>query len=924
MKVKAKLISFQLETFEKKKKLEYKIIVLYSQTYKKIYKYQNMIDKILGNDEGYKFGDRYKFKSLKVYSDSEWMFNSTKKYRTVFDKGEVDYISAEFQFYNKLFDEKEWEAEIRIKAYDTGGKTRKELCNQVETVKVTPDKNTVTLHKGWGTDKKGGFWKKGSYIWEAYINDFLVGSKQFYVEDVGIVTPKSNPYFDIDSFKLYNGPYDGWGIKKDKRKYLKKFNRTDTLFIWGEVTIRVKTNLDFHLEMFINFFDTRGNLKGRAEVIDNVKKGSTGKLFSFQEGWGSKTGGSWKDDHYSAQIVFMDSIIAMIEFDVGLNDEEGVPNQVNLENKRSILEKTSEEKEAEKSLEEVMQELDNLIGLQEIKTKIKDHITYLEFIKLRQEKGFADEEQISLHSVFTGNPGTGKTTVVNLLGKIYQKMGLLTTGQVIEVDRADLVAEYIGQTAPKVKKAIEDARGGILFIDEAYSLTRDNADGKDFGREVIEIILKEMSDGPGNIAIMVAGYPVEMGKFMDSNPGLQSRFKYKFHFSDYTPDELYEIALFAATKKGVTLQPKAAELVKKLMIDAYRDRDNTFGNARYAQAIIAEGKMNLGLRLMKKPDLENMTKKILETITLADIQKIKAVKKGEKLDIPIDEELLKISMEDLNQLVGIENIKKEVSEEIKLVRYYRETGKDILNRFSLHTVFKGNPGTGKTTVARIIARVYKALGLLERGHCVETDREGLIAGYTGQTAIKTKEMIDKAMGGVLFIDEAYALTDSAGGFGNEAIEVILKNMEDKRGQFAVVVAGYPDNMDKFLLANPGLKSRFDRTIEFTDFSIDELYSISQFMLSKENLIPNEEAKEHLTKYLASIYSKRDKHFGNAREVRKTIEKAIKNQHLRMASMDPASRTAEAMGTLTLADLKEFEITGTAARKGQVGFMYGAI
>ena len=219
--------------------------------------------------------------------------------------------------------------------------------------------------------------------------------------------------------------------------------------------------------------------------------------------------------------------------------------------------------------------------------------------------------------------------------------------------------------------------------------------------------------------------------------------------------------------------------------------------------------------------------------------------------------------------------------------------------------------------------MYKALGLLERGHCVETDREGLIAGYSGQTAIKTKEMIDKAMDGVLFIDEAYALTDSSGGYGSEAIEVILKNMEDKRGKFAVIVAGYPDNMDTFLLANPGLKSRFDRSFDFKDFSIDELYNIAELMLSAENLKPNVAAKEHLTKYLATIYSKRDKYFGNAREVRKTVEKAIKNQHLRMASMEASKRTAYAIAQLTVADLEEFKITGAASRKGSIGFMYGA-
>lgn len=261
------------------------------------------------------------------------------------------------------------------------------------------------------------------------------------------------------------------------------------------------------------------------------------------------------------------------------------------------------------------------------------------------------------------------------------------------------------------------------------------------------------------------------------------------------------------------------------------------------------------------------------------------------------------------------NIKNEINEMVSLVRFYRESSRDVLNKFYLHTVFVGNPGTGKTTVARILTKIYKALGVLERGHMVETDRQGLVAGYVGQTALKTAERIDEAMGGVLFIDEAYALTSSGSGslagggdFGNEAIQTILKRMEDSRGEFFVFAAGYPDNMETFLKANPGLRSRFDKILKFEDYESSALYQIALQMLEEEELEANEEAKAHLMKYLDFLYQYRDKYFGNARTVRNIVNDIVKNQSLRLASIPSADRDPNTVNVIIYDDVASLKLS----------------
>ena len=855
----------------------------------------------------------YKFRDLKIFGSTEWLANNEKKYRLVYDESDCTFIYCELSFFNKLFDEDDWDIKINLKCVNQNDGT--EMCNLSADRVIRKDENIVFVREGWGVKTPGSYWKKGSYRWEAWIDNVFIIEKVFYIDDLGIVNESHNPYFNITGLRTYEGP-DANVPKKD-RKYLTTFDNKDTRYVWLELLAEnlVRDRESWHCEFYYNFKTHSGQLKGSIEKLFFVK--GTEEGFECSIGWGSDSKGTWGNDNYSVDVIFMDTIIANIPFVVG-NETKDEPKATTQSKSKS---KSSEKsKMVDGNIDEVLIELDSLIGLDSIKKKVKEYTTYLNFLKIRKEKGFEDSERINLHSVFTGNPGTGKTTVAKMLGKIYKQLGLLSKGHVMEVDRSDLVAEYIGQTAPKTKEVIKKAKGGILFIDEAYSLARKNDDSKDFGKEAIEILLKEMSDGDGDLAIIVAGYPEEMEGFLESNPGMRSRFQMNYNYPDYTPQELILIADYTAKKRGIIFNEASREYFYKRLVDAYRERDKMFGNARYVNSLIDESKMNMGLRIMKKQNPNELSNEELSTIETNDIEKIFGVKQKAIADIPIDEELLKSALNALHNLIGLATVKNEIDELVKLVRFYREIGKDVRQSFSLHSVFTGNPGTGKTTVARILAQIYKALGILERGNLVECDRQALVGGFVGQTAIKTNEVLNKAMGGVLFIDEAYALSEGGeNDFGKEAIETILKKMEDYRGEFIVIVAGYTDNMKSFLESNPGLRSRFDREMHFEDCDAQQLYEIAIKMFFNNAITVDESAGNHLKKYREFLYKTRYKFFGNARSIRKLVEEAIKNQHLRLAKLDAANRKSEMIHELIFEDLEEFKIDESAVEKRGIGF-----
>lgn len=539
----------------------------------------------------------------------------------------------------------------------------------------------------------------------------------------------------------------------------------------------------------------------------------------------------------------------------------------------------------QKKLFNLEEELSAIIGLDSVKDFVRTQYNVILAREKRKKAALKVDTTQSLNMIFSGNPGTGKTTMARVVADMFHSMGLLKSGHLVETDKGGLVAEYVGQTAKKTEDVFKSALGGVLFIDEAYAITND---GSSFGQECIDTLVKLIEDYRGEILVILAGYNKEMNDFMKANSGLESRFPLKIDFPDYSADELFEIGKNMIAKKGFSLSEDAILAFKEAVYDLKRHSTATSGNGRMVRNFIDE-------IIRKQSSRIALSEVSAEEMTVILAKDIEAETTRENV-YDLEAELSKV--------VGLDSVKnyiRSLNARLMVQEQRKKLGLKVSATQTLHMIFMGNPGTGKTMMARTVANVLFNMGIISTNKLVETDRSGLVAGYIGQTAIKTREVIESALNGVLFIDEAYALAQGGDNdFGQEAIDTLVKMMDDNRDRLVVILAGYYEDMQNFLNQNAGLKSRFPNVIEFEDYSTGELLSIAEKMYKEQGYVLSSEAVGLLEKIFED--GKKQSQFGNGRFVRNIFEKSLNCQAVRLSRSSTMS--AAELSTITVDDIKE--------------------
>lgn len=583
-----------------------------------------------------------------------------------------------------------------------------------------------------------------------------------------------------------------------------------------------------------------------------------------------------------------------LSLELGL--EVGQYGTENTKNSGSNERKKSEGRDFKKEKEELS--LRDFIGQDNVKNIISNMIAVAKVSAARKKRGLP-ELSVNFHAVFSGSPGTGKTTFARFYAQEIRKLGLLSKGHLLEVSRGDLVAEYQGQTATKTSAVIAKAKGGILFIDEAYALKNEKNDN--FGSEAIDTLVKCLEDERDDLAVILAGYTEEMRAFLHLNPGLKSRIPNIIEFSDFTSEELTDIFKLMLEKKQFRASEEAlGEFQREVELEK---KGKSFGNARVVRNLFERALVQQSTRLASK-NLDLLSREEFHELIYSDLTK-SPKDEGHLGDVHSAEGSEPSAFDQLMNLHGLYEVKKE----IRQIRDYitvskARLGAGSVNDLTLHMIFTGNPGTGKTTVARCLGKVLSELGVLSSGHLVEVDRSGLVSGYQGQTAIKVREAVESAIGGVLFVDEAYSLTREGGSdtYGREAVDTLLKLMEDLRGRLVVVLAGYEKEMENFLVSNTGLRSRFSRVFLFEDFTEIELRGIAGDMLKDAGFTMKEQT---MNKLIAEVEKSRvsSPTFANARTLRQKLEHAYKNHASRLSGLgEIQSLDSEVLHTLSCEDV----------------------
>ena len=545
-----------------------------------------------------------------------------------------------------------------------------------------------------------------------------------------------------------------------------------------------------------------------------------------------------------------------------------------------------------------LERLHELIGLEEVKKEIMRIVrSYRSEVRARR-LGMAPADT-SLHCVFQGPPGTGKTEVARVYGEILRDLGVLSEGRILEVS-----GPRLGGAGYDVTDIFRRAKGSVIFIDEAYAISP----------LFIPELIACMENNRSYTVVILAGYRGAMEKLLSQNEGFRSRIGSIIDFPNYTTDELLEIIDLMAAQQSLKLTEEARHLVHNRLAGAGRRIDQ--GNARFARNLLADirkrqqERLDLWVTANTSDDSGEEAAKEPE-LTLEQVQTIAAE------DVPMPDKELIPATEQLDRLIGLQNVKTEIKRQLDFVEIQKLRREVKLStRFNpMHMVFIGNPGTGKTEVARLVGKIAHERGILSVGDFFEVSKAQLISPIPGTTAQLVSQVFEQARGSVLFIDEAYSLGDGAA--GKDAVDAMVKLMEDMREEIIVIMAGYTDEMREFLAANTGFRSRVRTTIEFPDYSPEDLTSIFTFLTEEDGYTLDPATSAKAAEIFRAMGSRIRS--GNGRFARQLLEEAKLYQAERLKKISDQGR---ALNTQALEMLLPEDLvmkTDQLAAKQRIGF-----
>lgn len=550
-------------------------------------------------------------------------------------------------------------------------------------------------------------------------------------------------------------------------------------------------------------------------------------------------------------------------------------------------------------------ELDALIGLGKIKTKVQSYLNAVRLANRRMELGLPTNMP-RLHMAFLGNPGTGKTTVAEIIGRVFASWGILSNGYVIRTEKSQMIGQYIGETEYKMRKLLECARGNILFIDEAYQLVEGGE--KDFGRIVMNSLLTELGKDNLDMVVIIAGYTAPMKRLLESNEGIESRFPNVFNFEDYTVDELVEIGKLQARNQGFTFTEGAIQNLRVIIEEAFEKPSQRFGNGRFISNLLQnEIIATIGARTAK---LENPTAEELCTILPEDVVIGKAQKEA-----VFDETAIDAALARLDALAGLDGVKKAIHNFVQSTRYLHAIGEPYFGNGLLSWRFIGKSGTGKSTVAEIMACILKGMRLIANSHIVEIKGERIFNVSEADCDKVLREAVMKSCNGLIFIDvDDPKFGESRPIFGRDVEQIRLKVQEltvEAGGECALILAELeaPHGNVAEQLSDSGIYE-FDHTLVFKDFTPQELYQILCSCLKKfEVTTLTPAAKKHMLDYLNSINNSIG---ANARLMKLMARTIYQQVILRESGM----RQRPATHQVQIADIETFK---WRRRKGHVGY-----